>query len=338
MKIAEEEQLDLRCIQKVTTVSHTFNRFIKEVEDNALVLTALQSKEADIAAGTAWLWARPEFLEAVDVLFIDEAGQLSLADALAVSQAAKNIILLGDPQQLKQPQQGSHPEGTAVSALEHVLKEHQTIPSERGIFLSETWRLHPRICSFISEMFYEDRLRSRPTLDRQILDGDTPFAGAGLWFVPVDHEGNQSSSPEEVERVAELVNNLTKGDVYWTDHNNERRPLTLADIMIIAPYNVQVASLASRLRSLVQVGTVDKFQGQEAPVVIFSLSTSSPENAPRGMEFLYSLNRLNVAVSRARTASILVGNAKLFEPECRTPEQMRLANAFCRYLELAKIM
>ncbi|MEJ7740294.1 MAG: TM0106 family RecB-like putative nuclease [Chitinophagaceae bacterium] len=335
VEIARAEQLNLQCIQKVGDLSGEPDPSIHEVEDNAPVLSALQSNQANIAAGTPWLWARPEFAEAVDVLFVDEAGQLSLTDALAVSQAAKNIVLLGDPQQLKQPQQGSHPEGTGVSALEHILKGRQTITSTCGIFLSETWRLHPNICSFISEMFYEGRLRSRPTLDRQVLDGNTPFAGAGLWYVPVPHDGNQSSSPEEVERVAGLVNNLTKGDVYWTDNKNNRRPLTLRDIMIIAPYNAQVVCLTSHLPSGAFVGTVDKFQGQEAPVVIFSLSTSSPEDAPRGMEFLYSLNRLNVAVSRARTACILVANPRLFEPECKTPEQMRLANAFCRFIELA---
>ena len=153
--------------------------------------------------------------------------------------------------------------------------------------------------------------------------------------MPVPHEGNQSSSPEEVERVVELVAGLTAGGVHWTDQANERRPLRLSDILIIAPYNAQVAALKARLPEA-RIGTVDKFQGQEAPVVICSLTTSSPEEAPRGMEFLYSPNRLNVAVSRAKTACILVGSPALFEPECRSPAQMRLANAFCRYLEMAQ--
>ena len=297
----------------------------------------LQTGAAQVAAGTAWLWARQEFIEAVDVLFVDEAGQLTLADVLAVSQAAESLVLLGDPQQLGQPLQGSHPEGTDVSALEHLLGEHKTILPEQGLFLDQTWRLHPDVCAFTSELFYEGRLTSRPNLDRQVLDGPTPFAGAGLWFVPVPHEGNQSSSPEEVQRVVELVSGLTGGGVHWTDRTGDRRPLVLADILVIAPYNAQVAALAARLPPGTRIGTVDKFQGQEAPVVICSLATSLPEDAPHGMDFLYSLNRLNVAVSRARTACILVANPRLFEPDCRTPGQMRLANAFCRYLELARI-
>jgi len=177
------------------------------------------------------------------------------------------------------------------------------------------------------------RARNSTSL-RPLTERRNPFAGAGLWFVPVEHDGNQSSSPEEVERIGSLVRDLSCTGVHWTDHRGDRRPLVPDDILIIAPYNAQVAALAERMPGA-RIGTVDKFQGQEAPVVIFSLTTSTPEDAPRGMEFLYSLNRLNVAVSRARTASILVGSPRLFEPECRSPSQMRLANGFCRYLELA---
>jgi superfamily I DNA and/or RNA helicase len=286
-----------------------------------------------VAGGTSWLWAREDFFEAVDVLFVDEAGQLSLIDTIAVSQAAKNIILLGDPQQLKQPVQGSHPEGTEISALEHILGDHKTIPVDRGIFLNETWRMHPVICSFFGELFYDDRLQSRPALLKQRIDGDTNFKGAGLWFEPVIHAGNQSSSVEEVKRVAAIITELTAGGVAWINDKNEAKPLVLNDIMVIAPYNAQVSALDSGVPPGTHVGTVDKFQGQEAPVVLFSMATSSPDDAPRGMEFLYSLNRLNVAVSRARAVCIIVASPLLFEPECNNPQQMKLANAFCRYLE-----
>ena len=159
--------------------------------------------------------------------------------------------------------------------------------------------------------------------------------GAGLWFAPVEHEGNQNSSAEEVERIAEIVETLSAGGTTWVDQDGNRQPLRLKDILIVAPYNAQVAELGQRIPGA-HVGTVDRFQGQEAPVVICSMTTSSPEEAPHGMEFLYSLNRLNVATSRARCASILVANPRLFEPECRTPRQMQLANAFCRYVELAR--
>ncbi|MDF2780918.1 MAG: helicase, partial [Geminicoccaceae bacterium] len=335
VRAAEMERTAVRCLRKVNEVSDPPDPAIREVTDNGAVLAALTDGEVDVVAGTPWLWAREDLRETLDVLFVDEAGQLALADVLSVAQAARNLVLLGDPQQLRQPQQGSHPDGADVSALEHLLDGHETIPAGHGLFLDSTWRLHPKICAFTSELFYEQRLHSRPNLDRQLLDGPTEFAGAGLWFVPVEHTGNQSSSLEEVERIAGLVAGLTADGVHWTDSRADRRPFALADILIIAPFNAQVAALAGRLPGA-RIGTVDKFQGQEAPVVICSLATSSPEDAPHGMDFLYSLNRLNVAVSRAKTACILVASPRLFEPDCRTPAQMRLANAFCRYLEMAR--
>jgi uncharacterized protein len=335
VRAAEMERTAVRCLRKVNEVSDPPDPAIREVTDNGAVLAALTDGEVDVVAGTPWLWAREDLRETLDVLFVDEAGQLALADVLSVAQAARNLVLLGDPQQLRQPQQGSHPDGADVSALEHLLDGHETIPAGHGLFLDSTWRLHPKICAFTSELFYEQRLHSRPNLDRQLLDGPTEFAGAGLWFVPVEHTGNQSSSLEEVERIAGLVAGLTADGVHWTDSRADRRRFALADILIIAPFNAQVAALAARLPGA-RIGTVDKFQGQEAPVVICSLATSSPEEAPHGMDFLYSLNRLNVAVSRAKTACILVASPRLFEPDCRTPAQMRLANAFCRYLEMAR--
>src|SRR5205807_6654004 len=153
----------------------------------------------------AWLWARPDAFEALDVLFIDEAAQMSLANVLAVSQAAKTIVLLGDPRQLEQPMQGSHPEGTDVSALNHILGIHATIPEDRGLFLEETWRLHPEICAFTSELFYESRLRSRPDLELQQIRSTGGINGSGLRFLPVVHDGNQSSSPEEADAIRDLV-------------------------------------------------------------------------------------------------------------------------------------
>jgi uncharacterized protein len=261
---------------------------------------------------------------------------MSLANVLAVSRSAKSVVLLGDPQQLDQPQKGSHPEGVDVSALQHILGEHQTIPADRGIFLPLTWRLAPSICSFTSEMFYEGRLASKPGLEGQRLAGVPEFDGNGLWVVKVDHDGNCNSSLEEVEVVASLIARLTARGVRWIDQHGRDTQMTPQDILIVAPYNAQVSRLLERLGSTgVRVGTVDKFQGQEAPVVIYSTATSSPEDAPRGMEFLYNPNRLNVATSRARCAAILVTSARLFEPECRTPRQMQLANALCRYQEMA---
>jgi uncharacterized protein len=305
--------------------------------DNPDALQALRSGSVQVLGGTAWLWARPEFASSVDVLFVDEAGQMSLANVLAVSGAARSIVLLGDPQQLDQPQQGTHPDGVNASALQHILGKHQTIPPDRGIFLPITWRLAPGICSFTSELFYESRLQSKPGLERQRLSGLGDLDGSGLWTVPVAHEGNRNWSQEEIDVVAALVARLTAAGARWIDEHGKERPITGADILVVAPYNAHVARLAERLTPTgIRVGTVDKFQGQEAPIVIYSMATSRPEDAPRGMEFLYSLNRLNVATSRARCAAILVASPRLFEPECRTPRQMKLANALCRFRELAR--
>jgi superfamily I DNA and/or RNA helicase len=259
---------------------------------------------------------------------------MSLANVLAVSQAARSVVLLGDPQQLEQPMQGSHPEGTDVSALHHLLHGEQTISPDRGLFLAETWRLHPSICEFTSELFYEGRLRSRPGLGRQAIRSAGRFSGAGLRYVAVPTEGNQSSSPEEAERVGAIVREILDSRATWIDKDGAEQPVALSDILVIAPYNAQVFGLQERLPGM-RIGTVDQFQGQEAPIVIVSLTTSSAADAPRGMEFLYSLNRLNVATSRARCLCILVASPSVFEAQCRTPRQMQLANAFCRYLEMA---
>ena len=308
-----------------------------EIKSNKAAHKKLADGDLAVVGGTAWLWARPEMMESVDVLFIDEAAQMSLADALAASPAGKSMVLLGDPQQLSQPQQGTHPEGTSGSALEHILNGEKTIADTDGLFLEETWRMNPAICEFTSELFYENRLSARGGLENQRLEGTSRFIGTGLWFVPVEHSGNVNYSTEEVDKVAEIYDELTSGNAGWRNQSGKVATLQSEDILIIAPYNAHVNRIIERLPSA-RVGTVDSFQGQEAAVVIYTLGTSSPEDAPRGMEFLYSLNRFNVATSRARCASILIANPRILEPECRTPNQIRLANAFCRYKEMAQVI
>ena len=311
---------------------------VLKIGDNQAALEALQSGEIKVLGGTAWLWSRPEFAKSVDVLFVDEAGQMSLANVLAVTQAAHSIVLLGDPQQLEQPKKGTHPEGVGLSALQHMLGSHVTIPAGRGIFLPETWRLSRDIATFTSEAFYEGRLRSKPGLERQQLVGSA-FTGRALWAVDVKHEGNRNASDEEVEAVDQLVTALLKSGSRWVDELGREAQITGRDILVVAPFNAQVGRLAEKLAPRgVAVGTVDKFQGQEAPVAIYSMTASSPEDAPRGLEFLYSLNRLNVATSRARCAVFVVANPRLFAPDCKTPRQIKLANALCRYRELATIV
>src|SRR5580700_2974507 len=295
---------------------------------------ALRSGAANVVGGTSWLWSPEKAFEMVDVLFIDEAGQMSLADVLAVSQAAKKLVLLGDPQQLERPTKGNHPDGAEKSALEHLLNGRKTIAADMGFLLPETWRLHPKICEFTSRCFYDEKLSSHALARSRVIEGHAWVAGAGLWFVPTEHEGNRNASAEEVELVAQIVEGLLRPGVKYFYSAGNSRALKEEEILIVAPYNAQVADLKTRLPKM-RIGTVDKFQGQEAPVVIYSLTTSSPEEAPRGMEFLYSLNRLNVATSRAKTAVIVVGSPRLFEPECRTPRQMQLANGLCAYREMA---
>lgn len=312
--------------------------------DNGDARDALASGDVQVLGGTTWLWARPDMEGAVDVLFVDEAGQLALANVLAASPSASSIVLLGDPQQLTQPTKGSHPEGVGCSALEHVLRGHKTVPHDRGVFLPLTWRLTPKMTEFTSEVFYERRLASREGLDAQrIVIPSAKREGSavalfdqGLFVVKATHDGNRTSSIEEIELVADLVKRLTHRGVTWTDAKGKAHQMRGEDVLIVAPYNAQVSRLKEELEGTgARVGTVDKFQGQEAPVVVYSMATSRPEDAPRGMEFLYSMNRLNVATSRARCAAVVVASERLFEPECRTVRQIKLASALCRYRELS---
>jgi len=273
---------------------------------------------------------------ALDVLFVDEAGQLSLADVVAVGGSAASIVLLGDPNQLPQVSQGSHPDGAEASGLEHLLGEARTVPQDRGLFLATTRRLHPDICDFISEAFYDGRLEPHPETARQRVAPGGFVEGTGIRFIPVAHLDNQARSREEAELVAEAVRGLVGR--HWTDQRGVTRDLGIDDILVVAPYNAQVAEIVRRVGDEFgrpRVGTVDKFQGQEAPVAIYSMATSSPEDSPRQMEFLYSGNRLNVAISRAQGIAILVCSPALLQVRCHTPAQMRLANALCRYVEMA---
>ncbi len=334
IKAADGLGISLQCCQKADEAGNPQHRifFAKKNED---LFTALSGGSAAVGGGTAWLWSRPDAFETVDVLFVDEAAQMSLANVLAVSQAAKAVVLIGDPQQLDQPMQGSHPDGTDVSAFDHILGSERTVSADRGLFLEETWRLHPDICAYTSELFYDGKLYSKRGLEQQVVKGAGPISRSGLYFLPVAHSGNQNCSPEEAQAIRDLVRSILAGDATWVDREGREKPITLDDIVIITPYNAQVFEIQQCLPGS-RVGTVDKFQGQEAPIAIYSTATSSHADAPRGMEFLYSLNRLNVATSRAKCVSILVGSSQIFEAECRTPRQIQLANAFCRYLEMAK--
>jgi uncharacterized protein len=294
--------------------------------------------ELDLMAGTAWLWCRAEMRESVDFLVVDEAGQVSLADALALSTAATNVILLGDPLQLAQVSQGTHPPGSGASVLEHLLGDHGTIPTHRGVFLDQSRRMHPDVCRFVSRAVYEGRLDSAPGYERQKVKAGGAITGTGVRSIPVEHSGNSRNSPEEATRIATEIAALI-GSAY-TNKDGVTRPLEEDEIMVVTPYNAQVRLLREVLDSAnlpaVPVGTVDKFQGQEAAVVFFSMATSSGAEIPRNVEFLYSRNRLNVAVSRARCLAVLVASPALMTIECKSVEQMRLVNALCLLDEMGR--
>jgi uncharacterized protein len=273
----------------------------------------------------------------VDVLFVDEAGQVSLATVCSVSGAASSVVLLGDPNQLPQVSQGTHPEGAEASALEHLVAGAKTIAPDRGLLLGTTYRLHPDVNAYVSDAFYEGRLATAPGMELQRVGDGRPVGGTGIRFVPLVHAGASNRSRDEARWVADAVAALVGRS--WTDAKGRVRELAAPDVLVVAPYNAQVAEIdravVDRLGEHANVGTVDKFQGREAPVAVYSLTTSSPEDAPRDLEFLYSGNRLNVAVSRARGLAVVVASPELLRVACHTPEQMRLVNAFCRLVEIA---
>jgi uncharacterized protein len=284
-----------------------------------------------LIAGTAWLFADPVFEEACDYLFVDEAGQVSLANLIAMGVAAKNIVLIGDQMQLSQPIQGSHPGESGNSALDYLLKGHATVPADRGIFLDTTWRLHPDICDFISQAVYDGRLKAHPDNSNQslVLNKNTHsiLKENGICFVETDHSGCSQLSETEGLIIKELFENLLQQK--FRDRNGKLHSIRAENILIISPYNVQVNYLKSILPQQARVGTVDKFQGQEAEVVLISMVTSSADELPRDIEFLFSRNRLNVAVSRARSLAIILANPRLLEIPCATVNQLTLVNTLC---------
>ena len=208
------------------------------------------------------------------------------------------------------------------------------MPDGLGLFLDGSWRLHPEISAYTSEVFYEGRLHSHQGRELLDLSGVSPLSGTGIRFLPVSHTGQSSESPEEAGQVARIIQGLLGSDPTYTDAEGAVHELTGSDVLVITPYNAQVRAITEALPGF-RIGTVDKFQGQEAPISIYSMATSSSEEAPHGMEFLYSLNRLNVATSRARCLAVVVASPGVLKVRCRTPRQMRLANAVARLVEMA---
>ncbi|BCA56414.1 hypothetical protein W02_35540 [Nitrospira sp. KM1] len=300
--------------------------------------------KSGVVGGTAWLFSRGEWIDGLDYLFIDEAGQVTLANAVAMARSAKNLVLLGDQMQLEHPVQGSHPDDAGLSVLQYALKDmsaslpdvpvfHAVVPSDYGLFLGESRRMHPSVCRFISESMYDECLKSHPDCARQQIDrvlnrANLILKGNGIVLSPVEHEGNVQQSVEEVERVKAIYEEMF-GRRY-TGKDGKTRPLALEDFLFIAPYNAQVRALQAALPAGARVGSVDKFQGQEAPVCILSLCSSYGEYGSRGLAFILDRNRINVAVSRAQCLAVVVADPRIAGSIPSSLEEMMLLNLFCK--------
>lgn len=280
---------------------------------------------------TAWGFAREDMINKLDYLFIDEAGQVSLANLVAMSPCAKNLVLMGDQMQLGQPMQGTHPAESGLSILDFLLHDSPTISEDMGVFLQTTYRMHSKLNAFVSKYIYDDKLKSHPDTDKRIIHIPKDYQGklnkeAGILFIPIQHEGNTYASDEEVEEIKRLTQELLGRTLTTLDGN--ARKISWSDLLFVAPYNYQTRKLKEALGDQAKVGSVDKFQGLEAPIVILSMCTSDPNESPRGLDFLLNKNRLNVAISRAQVLAIIVGSPNLENTSVNNVEQIKLVNLF----------
>lgn len=330
VEVAQETGVDFRGFKKVTAANpETF--FEASSFDNCADVSEFVPAHHRLFAGTAWAFAALPIDTPLDYLFIDEAGQVSLGNLVAMGTSARNIVLLGDQMQLSQPIQGTHPGRSGESALDYLLDGRATIPSSEGVFLATTWRMHPAVCEFISDAVYDGKLHSADIASERYLELNTlaspELSPVGIRYIPVHHTGRSQSCPEEAQVIASLFQSLLGQD--FVDAEKGLRQLCVEDILVVSPYNMQVNLLKQGLPDGARVGTVDKFQGQEAAVVIVSMATSSGDELPRDIEFLYSKNRLNVAISRAQCLALVVCSPDLMSVRCKTPEQMALVNTLC---------
>lgn len=332
-KRAEERGLEFQGIYKAsrTRGSEFESARIASESNTEDVLANLDHPPVRLFAGTAWLFSHPDFEQELDYLFVDEAGQVAAANLVAMATCAKNIVLLGDQMQLGQPIQGVHPGASGLSSLDFLLEGRATIPPDRGVFLATTWRMHPDVCRFISDAVYESRLHPEPKNAEQRLilapHAHPALRPTGLVYVPAIHDTCSQRSEEEAAIVRSLYQSLLAQR--YRDREGNEHPMTPENILVVAPYNMQVNLLVHTLPEGARVGTVDKFQGQEAEAVIVSMTTSSGDTLPRYIEFLYSKNRLNVAISRARCLALLIASPALADIPCSTVEQMGLVNLVC---------
>ena len=259
-----------------------------------------------------------------DYLIIDEVGQVPLVTTIATTLSTRNLILIGDPNQLPQVKKGSHPNKNDLSTFEYLIGEDRVLPEDKGMFLDTTYRLHPDINNFISNYFYEDLLKvDKNNKLRYLIHEKDDLISTGVQFIQVNHTGNILASHEEIEKITELLSNLLTSKFFDGETNRE---VTKEDILIVAPYNLQVYELRKKLGDGFKIGTIDKFQGQEAPIVIVSFAASSSEDAPRGIEFILDFNRMNVAISRAQCLTLIVGSPHLTNLFYQNVNSIKLTN------------
>ena len=286
---------------------------------------------AMVVGGTAWLFARPEFDQTFDTLVVDEAGQVSIANVVASARAARNLVLVGDQMQLSQPVQGVHPGDSGLSSLEYLLAGSMTVAPSVGIFLPVSRRMHPDVCDVISRLFYEGRLKSDDGAARHRIehrDESLGLPSTGVVLLEILHrKANSQTSEEEAESLKQVFKALL-GSVF-IDREGRRRVIDIADVMVVTPYNVQVNLLSDVLPKGARVGTVDKFQGQEAPVCLISMASSGEDEIPRGIDFRFSANRLNVAISRAQAVAVVMCSDRLLDVSCRTIQEVAMVGALC---------
>jgi uncharacterized protein len=308
---------------------------------------ARDAYSAGVVGGTAWVFTRPEWEDALDFLFVDEAGQVSLANTVAMTRCTRNLVLLGDQMQLEQPVQGAHPGDSGLSGLQYALKDveasridapafHAVVPTHSGLFLGESRRMHPSVCRFISESIYEGRLGSHADCARQRVSPSDGFSGPefpehGIVFIGVEHDGNTQQSDEEVERIRSLYSDLLGRS--YTASDGSTKSLSLEDFLFIAPYNAQVRALQSVFPGNARIGSVDRFQGQEAPICVLSLCSSYGEYGSRGLSFILDRNRINVAVSRAQCLAVVVADPRIASAAAGSLGEMSLVNLFCKLSE-----
>ena len=340
--INDQEKISFKCQKVIDFRNQTEEKYFLKDIPVELKSSGEVNPKAQLVGGTTFFFSRPNQESAYDYLFVDEASQVSLANIVAAGRATQNIILIGDQNQLDQPIQSSHPGESGLSALTYYTDENTTISKDKGIFLPVSYRMHPSICDFISRRFYNGKLKSHPTTTHQKVIFPNSFKKeslssenqklslpeSGLFFIPVEHSGNAHSSIEEAKVISYIYKKLL--ETQWVNHNKETKPVTHQDILIVSPYNFQVACLKKELqREEARIGTIDKFQGQEAPVCILSLASSTIHSAPRGISFLFNKNRLNVALSRARCLSIVVGSKNLIDTSVSSTSEMQLMNLWC---------